>query len=182
MIKIACRKNLISLSNSQRTTLVNALLQLKSEGKYDKYADQHDTYFNDAHGNPFFYPWHRKFLGNLEKELQAINPDIALPYWDWRTSTSTSALPWTSTFMGGTGNPVSGPFAPWGIGRSLGVSSSLPSAATVTSDQGQTPYSSHWSPAEGTHGPPHGWVGGNMSTARSPEDPIFFLHHCFVDK
>ena len=182
MIKISCRKNLTSLSDAQRTSLVNALLQLKSDGKYDKYADQHDTYFGNAHGNPAFYPWHRKFLGNLEKELQAIDPDIALPYWDSRTSTSTSALPWTDSFMGGTGNPVSGPFEPWGISRSLGASGSLPSAATITADQGLTPYSNHWSPAEGTHGPPHNWVGGNMATVRSPEDPIFFLHHCFVDK
>ena len=182
MIKIACRKNLTALSDAQRTSLVNALLSLKSQGKYDKYADQHHTYFGSAHGNPFFYPWHRKFLGNLEKELREIDPDIALPYWDWRTSTSTTALPWTSAFMGGTGNPVSGPFEPWGIGRSLGVGSSLPSATTVSNNQALTPYSSHWGPAEDTHGPPHGWVGGNMVTTRSPEDPVFFMHHCFVDK
>lgn len=182
MQKIACRKDLTTLTDIQRTTLVNALLSLKSDGKYDKYADQHDTYFGDAHGNAFFYPWHRKFLSNLEKELQAIDPDIALPYWDWRNDTSTSALPWTSTFMGGTGNPVSGPFQPWGIDRALGASGNLPTAANVADDQALTPYSSHWPPAEGTHGPPHNWIGGNMASARSPEDPIFFLHHCLVDK
>lgn len=182
MKKISCRKSLVDLSDTQRTALVNALLTLKSDGEYDKYADQHDTYFGDAHGNPFFYPWHRKFLGNLEKELQAIDPDIALPYWDSTSEQSASALPWTAAFMGGTGDPVSGPFQPWGIERALGVSGSLPSAGTVSGNQGLTPYSSHWGPAEGTHGSPHVWVGGNMVTARSPEDPIFFLHHCFVDK
>lgn len=182
MKKIACRKDLTTLTDTQRNTLVSALLTLKSNGKYDKYADQHDTYFSTAHGNPFFYPWHRKFLINLEKELQEIDPDIALPYWDSTNDQSTTALPWTPSFMGGTGNPVSGPFAPWGISRALGVSSSLPSADTIDDNRGLSPYSNHWSPAESTHGPPHNWVGGNMATVRSPEDPIFFLHHCFVDK
>ena len=180
MKKIHLRRDLTDLSGTQRDTLRDALLTLKTQGKYDKYADQHDTYFGDAHGNPFFFPWHRKFLSNLEKELQVINPDIALPYWDWRNDTSTSALPWTADFMGGTGDPVTGPFAGWGIRRSLG--GFLPSAQDVADDQILTPYSNFWSPSEDTHGPPHGWVGGNMVSTRSPEDPIFFMHHCFVDK
>ena len=72
------------LYTTQRTALVDAILLLKTQGKYDKYAyaDQHDTYFGNAHGNTAFYPWHRKFLSNLETELQEIDPDIALPYWD----------------------------------------------------------------------------------------------------
>jgi len=28
----------------------------------------------------------------------------------------------------------------------------------------------------------HVWVGGNMVPASSPNDPIFFLHHAFIDK
>ncbi len=32
------------------------------------------------------------------------------------------------------------------------------------------------------HNPVHGWVGGHMVTAASPNDPIFFLHHCNVDR
>lgn len=182
MKKIACRKDLTTLSNTQRTALVNAFLALKADGKFDKYADQHDSYFGDAHGNPFFFPWHRKFLSNLEKELQQYDPDIALPYWDSTKDQSTTALPWTNSFMGGTGDPVSGPFQPWGIRRALGAGGSLPSSGSITGNNALTPYGSFWSPAEGTHGPPHNWVGGNMRTARSPEDPIFFLHHCYVDK
>lgn len=182
MKKIYLRKNLTALTDTERTALVNALLQLANNGQYAKYANQHETYFGDAHGNEFFFPWHRKFLSLLEKELQAIDSSIALPYWDSTSEQSVSTLPWTSAFMGGTGNPVSGPFSGWGIRRSLGAFSSLPDAQDITNNQALTPYSSFWSPAEGTHGPPHNWVGGNMTTVRSPEDPIFFLHHCYVDK
>ena len=32
------------------------------------------------------------------------------------------------------------------------------------------------------HNGPHAWVGGNMMPSTSPNDPVFFLHHCNVDK
>jgi hypothetical protein len=32
------------------------------------------------------------------------------------------------------------------------------------------------------HNGPHGWVGGNMMPMTSPNDPIFFLHHCNIDR
>lgn len=36
---------------------------------------------------------------------------------------------------------------------------------------------------ETEHGNPHVWVGGHMAnTKTSPNDPIFFFHHCYVDK
>ena len=35
---------------------------------------------------------------------------------------------------------------------------------------------------ERPHNAVHGWVGGEMVTATSPNDPIFFLHHAMVDR
>lgn len=32
------------------------------------------------------------------------------------------------------------------------------------------------------HNRVHVWVGGNMLLMTSPDDPVFFLHHCFIDK
>jgi Common central domain of tyrosinase len=32
------------------------------------------------------------------------------------------------------------------------------------------------------HNRVHRWVGGSMVPITSPNDPVFFLHHCFVDK
>ncbi len=34
----------------------------------------------------------------------------------------------------------------------------------------------------GLHNRTHVWVGGSMIPMTSPNDPVFFLHHCFVDK
>ncbi len=32
------------------------------------------------------------------------------------------------------------------------------------------------------HNRVHVWVGGQMATGVSPNDPVFWLHHAFVDK
>jgi tyrosinase len=32
------------------------------------------------------------------------------------------------------------------------------------------------------HNRVHAWIGGSMGPPTSPNDPVFFLHHCFVDK
>lgn len=37
-------------------------------------------------------------------------------------------------------------------------------------------------PPSQLHNLVHVWVGGSMGPMSSPNDPVFFLHHCFVDK
>ncbi|MGX0890491.1 tyrosinase [Pseudomonas sp. ADAK2 TE3594] len=37
-------------------------------------------------------------------------------------------------------------------------------------------------PGTQLHNRVHAWVGGSMILMTSPDDPVFFLHHCFVDK
>lgn len=83
--------------------------------------------------------------------------------------------------------------------REFGVQAAeLPSAAQVTACLAVTPYdSSPWDESsnpsfrnqlEGWIGPGqihnrvHVWVGGSMLPFTSPNDPVFFLHHCNVDR
>lgn len=35
---------------------------------------------------------------------------------------------------------------------------------------------------ESDHGMVHMWVGGDMTTSTSPNDPVFYLHHCNIDR
>jgi tyrosinase len=85
--------------------------------------------------------------------------------------------------------------------RELGThAGSLPTPAAVTDALCKTPYDvapwhetspsgfrnrlEGWIPANGPwlHNRVHEWVGGSMRPATSPNDPVFFLNHCFVDK
>ena len=162
------------------------------------------------HGGPLFYPWHRVLLREFELAIQAAanDPSIALPYWDWGDISSDN--PFTADFLGGDGDRAqngrvtTGPFAysagkfpirVWddqtgdpGLRREFGEdpTSWLPTPAKTTSGLGKTPYwggSSCWERvSEGVlHNPVHRWVGGNMDDASSPNDPVFFLHHCYLD-
>ena len=162
------------------------------------------------HGGPLFFPWHRVLIRQFELALQSAGGDanIALPYWDWELSGKNS--PFTDDFMGGDGDAaqghrvVSGPFAyatkkfkvrVWdgtsgdaGLLREFGTDPTayLPTPTQVASSLTKTPYSpgaNSWEKTceGGLHNAVHRWVGGNMGDATSPNDPVFFLHHCYID-
>jgi tyrosinase len=73
---------------------------------------------NSAHSGPVFLPWHRLMLLLFELNLQRVLGDstVGLPYWDWAAdgdlapSRQPGAPLWQETGIGGTGNPVTGPF------------------------------------------------------------------------
>jgi tyrosinase len=162
------------------------------------------------HGGPLFFPWHRILLRQFELALQAAAGDanIAIPYWDWELSSQNN--PFTDDFLGGDGDAaqghrvVSGPFAYstkkfkiriWdgktgdaGLLREFGTDPTayLPTPTQVASSLTKTPYSpgpNSWEKTceGGLHNPVHRWIGGNMADASSPNDPVFFLHHCYID-
>ncbi len=140
------------------------------------------------------------------------NPAITVPYWDWTVDRSQDATPFTADFMGGNGvnGPVTtGPFAGetnWRIKYSSTTSTSLrramggatlPSTTQVNTVLGYSTYdASPWSTAttsgmrnrlEGwlapnIHNSVHVWVGGHMAQQDSPNDPVFWLHHCNIDR
>jgi tyrosinase len=116
------RKNVNSLSDGEKESLVAALLELKRRGEYDKFVHMHHhimiatvlphephdaNYRNGAHRGPAFLPWHREFLMQLEQALRQIEPNVFIPYWDWTEdatlSDPTSAAVWDEDFMGGNG-------------------------------------------------------------------------------
>ncbi|MCP1476742.1 tyrosinase [Pseudomonas sp. EB276 TE3739] len=162
----------------------------------------------NPHRSPLFYPWHRILIRQFELALQsaANNATITLPYWNWQLTGADN--PFTSDFMGSNGDNLqdqrvtSGPFSRehsqfevrvWdegignaGVRRNFAAQGTLPTAETVISALNRTPYwlaESGWENVSEVelHNPVHAWIGGNMAEAASPNDPIFFLHHCYLD-
>ncbi|OWF48968.1 tyrosinase-like protein 2 [Mizuhopecten yessoensis] len=163
---------------------------------YDVISDIHrsDSNLDAAHGGPSFLGWHRVYLLILESAI-----GVPVPYWDSRLdydmAEPTDSMLWTDEFFGpGFGIVDSGPFAGWitadnvSLVRNIGSGGSLMSASMV---EEILRYRNHDPIVEPTrrsisleriHGGPHVWVDGQLSSLQTaPQEPVFFLHHSFVD-
>lgn len=160
-----------------------------------------------AHGGPAFLPWHREYLRRLEKSLQTVEPEVTLPYWNWGLGTAADIqAPLTANALGpegsGPNNEVTdGHFklAPdvnlnplgWPVDPRLNINGWGPAMRrnpTIVLRDGMagilsaTAYGPFFAALEtGPHNRIHGDVGGNMGNMASPNDPLFWLHHCQVD-
>ena len=235
---MGCRKNQATLTGPEKAAFVNAVLALKQApsqmglaNRYDDYVQMHVDSMtggnNWAHRRPAFLPWHREYLRRFEQDLQAIDPTVNLPYWDWTVDNSAASSIWGADLMGGDGTGVNhkvetGPFAfdagNWTISvhdpadggfpylrRNFGgdaFAPTLPSATQLTNCLTETPYDESpwndssalasfrnrlegWFGAGSIHNRVHVWVGGadgTMLFSTSPNDPVFWLHHCNIDR
>ena len=170
------RKNYRSLTDVERDRFVQALHHVKSIGVVDQFADIHAMHFNmGIHRSSHFLPWHREMILRFERELQGFHPDVTLPYWDSTVDRSPSDPLWTNSFLGQFNSA-------WGLGRALGAGRPLSTRQQVEDNQRRDNYDAFWRELEEPiHNAPHTWVGGVMGSARSPDDPVFYLHHCWID-
>jgi len=72
---------------------VAAMLQLPPTDPRNWYRQALVHVLDCPHGNWWFLPWHRAYLGNFEKTCRKLSGDPAftLPYWDWTSSPSVPA-------------------------------------------------------------------------------------------
>ncbi len=190
---MGCRKNLTRLTQAERNALVSATLQLRANGGYDTYVRQHQGAIGHGHNGPAFFPWHREFILRFERDLQAIDSSVNLAYWDWTVANlnanGTASLIWANDFMGGPGDPnnnfrvTTGPFAGWNLRRNAFNIFQFPGGGgTISNNLAQLNYT-QFRQLEGPHGGAHVWVGGTVGNIGiAPEDPVFWLIHCNVDR
>ena len=99
-VMVRIRKNAQTLSAPERDRFLAALgtLNAQGQGAYKDFRDMHTQDSNtEIHGNPSFLPWHRGYVLDLERALQAIDATVAVPYW--RFDQAAPAI-FTQDFMG----------------------------------------------------------------------------------
>ena len=172
------RKNHRQLTDIERERFVQALYQVKETGLVDQFAQMHASHFSHGiHRSSHFLPWHRELLRRFEDALRTHHPDITLPYWDSTVDRSPSDPLWSNSFLGQFDSA-------WGLGRAFGAApgSTLPTTQQVETNHQRETYDAFWPELEtAIHNPPHRWVGGVMVSRASPGDPVFYLHHCWID-
>jgi tyrosinase len=83
-VMVRIRKNAQTLSTAERDRLLAAVgaLNAQGQGAYHDFRDMHTAATTrEMHGNVGFLPWHRAYVLDLERALQAIDATVAVPYW-----------------------------------------------------------------------------------------------------
>jgi tyrosinase len=72
---------------------ISAMLRLPPTDPRNWYRSAFVHLFDCPHGNWWFLPWHRGFLGWFERACRELSgdADFALPYWDWTKTPSVPA-------------------------------------------------------------------------------------------
>ncbi|HKF44474.1 MAG TPA: tyrosinase family protein [Thermoanaerobaculia bacterium] len=135
------------------------------------------------HGTYFFLSWHRMYLWYFERIIRKMagDPNWTLPFWNWE-STSERTLPAPFRTPADPSNDL---FASnRGFGWNDGTSSLASSTVDTSAAMPETLFTNFSSSLEGTpHGAVHVSIGGWMgSVPTAAQDPIFWLHHCNIDR
>lgn len=148
------------------------------------------------HGNWFFLPWHRAYLHSFENIIREItnSPEFALPYWDWTKDTQIPSSFWKDTLNDASRQVTQNDtISPESTGTQVIADVMREKKFELfgsTKPFNQTSTDTRFQRARGAlsllertpHNDVHNWINGNMASMLSPIDPIFWLHHCNVDR
>jgi len=197
-LMVRVRKNANVLTAAERNRFIAALARLNNQGagRFVDFRTMH-TFASDAeaHRRPGFLPWHRAYLLDLERELQLIDPSVALPYWRFDQPAPNLFRPdflGTSDALGTVQFAATNPLQFWvtdgvqGVNRRPFFDTALQSANVITEAQTLAlgaQYPSFRVMEGNPHGSAHTSFGGSISSIdTAARDPLFFLLHCNVDR
>jgi len=190
------RRSIAALSPSQITSLRAGVAAMKARPVTDPtswafQANIHGTLgpmtsadWNQCqHGTEFFLSWHRMYLYYFERILRASSgdPSLTLPYWNW-SDPAQRILPDPFRNPATAANSLYEPVRRAGV--NAGSFALADSTVTYADAFAYTGFSDFQSTLEGTpHGAVHVALGGLMgSVPTAANDPIFWLHHCNIDR
>jgi tyrosinase len=134
------------------------------------------------HGESFFEAWHRGFLYYFEKVLRQAsgNPLFALPYWDYYKNPNLPKIFTEPTLQGGAANPLYWPNRERSTVEGLGFNAFADTVTVFPYGPGET---FEDLAARNPHNRVHNQIGGSMGRVpTAPADPIFWVHHCNIDR
>ncbi len=215
-IMVRMRKNANELTVEERDRFLSALVRLNTpdlpsmpNGKYVDFQRMHDENANtEIHFRFSFLPWHRAMLLDIERRLQAIDPAITLPYWQFDNA---SPNIFTRDFLG---VPLSNglidfsntnPMINWSLRfggegqgnmriRRRNQAQGFPWSPTQTgaimvqnNEQKTLNRGTSFADFADIEGDPHGsahvsFTGQLSDIGRAPADPLFFLLHANIDR
>lgn len=174
-----CRKDFVDLRSDERDRLANALNELYANSVVQLFASAHHHGWPYVHRGPAFLPWHRWYILLFEQALQSVDSQVSLPYWDWGRADLVSDE-WRE-FFGGRNNS-GGRFDHWGYTRASAPEGDLADANQIRREVDRPTYRTFRQMEATSHAQGHWHVGGTMSQMSAPFDPLFYLHHCMVDR
>ncbi len=206
-LMVRIRKDANRLTDAERDRFIAALAILNDRGmgRFSDFRNMHtNAALDEAHGDAGFLPWHRAYLLDLERELQKIDPSVALPYWRFDVA---SPGVFTRDFLGETAatGPVrfspTNPLQFWATDNTRGIrrqprfnTNTQPASnvsgpvineqATLRLGDGRGNLYEDFVRMEGQpHGKAHlSFSGYIFDPATAPKDPLFFLLHANVDR
>ena len=175
--ELCVRKDHRMMTVDEQNRFLNAFSQINAMNALGPLVDIHSNAMHQMHGNPRFLPWHRIYLLRMEELLMMVDPTVCIPYWK---SSEEQAFPtWLLGFTP-TVNLMGGPHT---VTRNIGLFTVLPDAADVAAAMSNGTYNTFAQALEGIHNSGHVWVGGSMgSVPTAPCDPVFWMHHCEIDR
>jgi tyrosinase len=145
-----------------------------------------------VHHSELFLPWHRAYLYMFEKALQERVPGVTLPWWDWTNHASGIPDAYARQRVDGRKNPLfDSPIQPSGrtnpaqtrTNREPLSPDELPPVEEVRFVLENKDFLTFQTELESIHDGIHEWTGGTMGViATSAYDPLFWAHHCMIDR
>lgn len=174
---LCIRKDHRMMTTDEQNRFLNAFTQINAMNALGPLVDIHSNSIHQMHGHPRFLPWHRIYLLRMEELLMMVDPTVCIPYWK---SSEEQAFPaWLLGFTP-TVNLLSGPHT---VTRNIGAFALLPNTADVATAMANGTFNTFAPALEGIHNSGHVWVGGSMGSVLSaPCDPVFWMHHCEIDR
>ena len=203
-VMVRIRKNANQMAPPERDRFVAAFGTLNGNGigRFKDFRGVHvgPPASDEAHFARGFLPWHRAYLLDLERELQAIDPTVALPYWRFDQAAPNVFTP---DFMGLPDNSgvvqfsPGHPFTSWSTDGAIGIDRAFRTftpgtAPPLRSELSTIALGGNGNTFEGfttMEGDPHGSAHTSFQPTASifripsaARDPLFFLLHANVDR